>query len=101
MICIVEEFLCEDGLYCTVNVMSEDVIAMLQNRIRKLRKEMGMTQNDLAKAAQLTQASISAIESYVHEPSLWSAYWLSRALNTTIPELFDFEGVWKKDVRDY
>ena len=64
----------------------------MQNKIRKLRKEMGMTQNDLAKAAQLTQATISDIECHVHEPSLWSAYRLSLALNTAIEELFDFEG---------
>ena len=70
---------------------------MLPNKIKKLRKEMGMTQNDLAKATGLDQTTISNIELYEHIPSLISAYCLSRALNTTIPELFDFGGVWKDD----
>lgn len=62
------------------------------DRIRELREQMGISQTELAAAARITQAAISAIErGEVKSPSLETARNIARALGTTIEELFPVE----------
>jgi transcriptional regulator with XRE-family HTH domain len=47
-----------------------------------------MTQRDLAKAAGLTQVTISNIEIGKHEPEDYTKFRLAKALECTVDELF-------------
>ncbi len=59
--------------------MSEKVIS----RIKQRRRELKMTQTELAKAAKLTPAAISQFESGTRKPSFNTLSSLSDALNVT------------------
>ncbi len=59
--------------------MSEEVIS----RIKQRRRELNMTQTELAKAANLTPAAISQFESGTRKPSFNTISSLSDALKVT------------------
>ncbi len=59
--------------------MSEEVIS----RIKQRRRELKMTQTELAKAAKLTPAAISQFESGTRKPSFNTLSSLSDALRVT------------------
>ena len=60
----------------------------LGNIIAGLRKELGLTQTELAIACGLTRPLISAVETDRHTPSVKAALAIARALGTTVEELF-------------
>jgi putative transcriptional regulator len=60
----------------------------MKNRIRELRKELGMRQEDLAREAGVTRQTINAIENDRYNPTLILAMKLARILKTTVEDLF-------------
>lgn len=65
----------------------------MNNRIRLLRTELGLTQADLAKAVNIARQSLNAIENQRHDPSVTLAFAIARALGKPIDEVFiDAEG---------
>lgn len=66
------------------------------NRVRQLREERGLTQQELGELVGVSRQSIAAIEKGKFDPTVWLAYDLSRAFGITIEELFDFEGSERK-----
>jgi|UPI00068A5D72 putative transcriptional regulator len=54
----------------------------------KSRKDLGMTQDDLATKANLSRAMLSNIERGYTFPSLYAAYRISKVLNRSIEYLF-------------
>ena len=59
------------------------------NNIRKRRKELGLTQQQLCQQAGLCDASaVSRFELYKAVPTLFTAIRIARALETTVEELF-------------
>ena len=64
----------------------------MMNRIKKLRKEKGYRQEDLAEALGVTRQTIIAIENNKYNPTLELAMKMARYLNTTVEELFILEG---------
>src|SRR5262245_33352324 len=60
----------------------------LDNRVKALRQARGWTQDDLARAADLSRTGISAIESRRLVPSVAAAIGLARALDCTVEDLF-------------
>lgn len=60
----------------------------MQNKIESLRKEIGLTQADLAKACNVTRQTINAIENNKYDPTLQLAFSLSKILNTKVDKLF-------------
>lgn len=60
----------------------------VSNIIADLRKELGLTQTELALACGLTRPLISAVETDRHTPSVRAALAIARALGTTVEELF-------------
>lgn len=60
----------------------------MNNRIRLLRTELGLTQADLAKAVQIARQSLNAIENQRHDPSVTLAFAIARALGKPIDEVF-------------
>jgi putative transcriptional regulator len=65
----------------------------LINSIRRLRFEHGeMTQQELADKASVTRQTIIAIEAGKYAPSLPLAFRIARAFNTSIEDVFQYEG---------
>ena len=61
--------------------------------MRELRTAAGLRQEDLAERVSVSRQTIISIEGGRYNPSLELAWRLSKALGTTIEDLFDFEGV--------
>ena len=64
---------------------------LLNNRIKELRKQNKITQDELAKAAKVTRQTIISLENGKYNASLQLAHRLANFFNTTIEELFIFE----------
>lgn len=61
-------------------------------RLKALRREKGLTQEDLAKAINRSASLISSLERGVDAPSFETLEELARALEVPVRDLFDFEG---------
>lgn len=60
----------------------------LENCIKKIRTERGMTQEDLAEAVRVSRQTIIAIEKGNYVPSLLLAFRFSKVFKTPIEKLF-------------
>jgi putative transcriptional regulator len=63
----------------------------MKNRIRDLRTERGLTQEDLAEIIGVSRQTINAIEKEKFDPSLPTAFRLARLFELKIEELFSYE----------
>lgn len=63
----------------------------MNNKIREFRARYDLTQEDLAKMAGVRRETIVFLEKGKYNPSLKLAYDISRALKSTIEEVFIFE----------
>ena len=63
----------------------------MKNIVKKLRKEAGLRQEDLANKAGVSRQTIIAVENDKYDPTLELAVKLARHLNTTVEELFILE----------
>jgi len=63
----------------------------MKNKIRILRKELGLRQEDIANQLNVTRQTIIAIENNKYNPSLELAMKLARLLNTTIEDMFQLD----------
>ncbi|GAB4267412.1 MAG: hypothetical protein Kow0080_09520 [Candidatus Promineifilaceae bacterium] len=59
-------------------------------RLKELRQQKGMTQEDLAKATGLSVSFIRAVEQGINSPSFNSLETISSALGLDVKQLFDF-----------
>jgi putative transcriptional regulator len=62
----------------------------MDNRIRELRARHDLTQEELAKLVGVRRETIVFLEKGKYNPSLKLAYDISRALKSTIEEVFVF-----------
>ncbi|MGM1047069.1 putative transcriptional regulator [Paenibacillus uliginis N3/975] len=60
----------------------------MENRIHELRKQIRMSQEELAKACGVSRQTINAIENNKYDPSLQLAFQLSKTLGITVDDLF-------------
>ncbi|ADK14825.1 MULTISPECIES: helix-turn-helix transcriptional regulator [Clostridium] len=60
----------------------------MKNNIKVLRKQLGLRQEDVANALNVTRQTINAIENSKYNPTLELAMRLAKLLNTTVDELF-------------
>lgn len=60
----------------------------MDNQIRALRKALGLSQEELAKACGVSRQTINAIENNKYDPALALAFHLAKTLGTTVDELF-------------
>lgn len=60
----------------------------MDNQIRALRKALGLSQEELAKACGVSRQTINAIENNKYDPTLGLAMRLARLLNTPVEEIF-------------
>lgn len=63
----------------------------MKNNIKTLRKKLGIRQEDLAHALEVSRQTINAIENDKYSPTLELAMKLAKYLNTTVEELFILE----------
>lgn len=60
----------------------------MKNRIKDLRKQKRLRQEDLARLVNVTRQTINAIENNKYDPTLELAMKLARCLETPVEELF-------------
>ena len=63
----------------------------MNNRIKELRKQKKITQDELAKAVEVTPQTIISLENGKYNASLQLAYKISRYFGTNIEDVFIFE----------
>ena len=63
----------------------------MENRIKELRKQNKITQDELAGAVAVTRQTIISLESGKYNASLQLAHRLAKFFNITIEELFIFD----------
>lgn len=60
----------------------------MENKIREMRREKGLLQEQLAKKCGVSRQTINAIENNKYDPTLALAFKLAQELGTTVDELF-------------
>ena len=60
----------------------------MENIIRNKRKELGLSQEDLAKKCGVSRQTVNAIENNKYDPTLALAFCLAKELQITVDELF-------------
>ncbi len=60
----------------------------MENQIRALRTEKGLSQEELAKRCGVTRQTVNAIENNKYDPTLSLAFRLADELGTTVGALF-------------
>ena len=60
----------------------------MENSIRVRRKELDLSQEELAKRCGVSRQTINAIENNKYDPTLALAFSLARELQVTVDELF-------------
>ena len=68
----------------------QEEIAYISKKIRELRKERRMSQEELARAVGTTRQTITSIEIGKYTASLVLAYKIAHYFGKTIEEVFDF-----------
>ena len=63
----------------------------MKNRIETIRKELGIVQEEFAKAMGVSRQTISSLENGRYNPSIMLAYKIARYFGMTIEEVFIFE----------
>ena len=60
----------------------------MDNKIRARRKELGLSQEELARRCGVSRQTVNAIENNKYDPTLALAFHLARELGTTVDDLF-------------
>jgi len=63
----------------------------MRNKIKILRKELGLRQEDVANQLSVTRQTIIAIENDKYNPTLELAMKLARLLNTPVEQIFQLD----------
>tara|TARA_B100001778_G_scaffold18141_2_gene13640 strand:+ start:860 stop:1075 length:216 start_codon:yes stop_codon:yes gene_type:complete len=66
--------------------------AKLLNRLQELRKQAGLTQEELSNSAEVSRKSINAIENGIYVPSTVLALKIARTLKCKVEDLFKLPG---------
>ena len=66
----------------------------MKNRLESIRNEQGISQEELAKALEVSRQTISSLENGRYNPSIILAFKIARYFNRTIEEVFIYEEDW-------
>lgn len=64
----------------------------MKNRVKELRKNQKLTQEELANLIGISRQAINAIKKEKFDPSLPTAFKMSKLFEIAIEELFFYEG---------
>ena len=64
------------------------MVADMENTIWNKRKELGLSQEELAKKCGVSRQTVNAIENNKYDPTLALAFCLAKELQVTVDELF-------------
>ncbi len=65
----------------------------MKNKLKELRRGLGLRQEDIARILGVTRQTIIAIENDKYNPTLELAMKLARFLNTPVEDIFQLEEV--------
>lgn len=77
--------------FLTLFIIRKDMADNMKNIIKNRRKELGFSQDELAKKCNVSRQTINAIENNKYDPTLSLAFKLSKELQTTVDKLFEPE----------
>ncbi|HHX69191.1 MAG: helix-turn-helix transcriptional regulator [Miniphocaeibacter sp.] len=63
----------------------------MKNRLRELRKERGINQEELAEALEVTRQTIGSLENGRYDPSINLAFKIAKYFNLQIEDIFIYE----------
>ena len=63
----------------------------MKNKIESIRKELGILQDEFAKAMGVSRQTISSLENGRYNPSILLAHKIAKYFDMTIEEVFIFE----------
>lgn len=63
----------------------------MKNRLEELRRQAGMTQEELAEALEVSRQTVGSLENGRYNPSILLAFKIARLFHTTIEEVFLYE----------
>ncbi|MGC7871095.1 helix-turn-helix transcriptional regulator [Desulfosporosinus sp. SYSU MS00001] len=64
----------------------------MKNKLEEIRKERGITQEELADRLEVSRQTISSLENGRYNPSIILAFKIARFFNLSIEEIFIYEG---------
>ncbi|MCI8556307.1 MAG: helix-turn-helix transcriptional regulator [Lachnospiraceae bacterium] len=63
----------------------------MKNRLEEIRKERGVTQEELAGSLEVSRQTIGSLENGRYNPSILLAFKIARYFHMTIEEIFIYE----------
>lgn len=63
----------------------------MNNRVKEIRKQKGIKQDEFAKALGVSRQTVSSIETGRFDPSIMLAYKIAKIFELTIEDVFIFE----------
>ena len=63
----------------------------MKNRLEQIRKEKGITQEELADALEVSRQTVGSLENGRYNPSIILAYKIAKYFNLTIEEICIYE----------
>ena len=72
----------------------------MKNRIRELREQKGLTQEQLGEMVGASRPAVKGIETEKFEPSIWLAHDISKIFGRSIEEVFLFDESQRKSRAD-
>jgi transcriptional regulator with XRE-family HTH domain len=72
-------------------IFDEEGLKLLAKRLKEIRSEKGITQEELSYRSELTLSQIARIETIKTNPTISTIFKIVRALEIPLKELFNFE----------
>ena len=72
-------------------IFDEEGLQLLAKRLKEIRSEKGVSQEDLAYRSELTLSQIARIETVRINPTISTIFRIARTLEVPLSELFNFE----------
>ncbi len=63
----------------------------MKNKLEKIRKERGITQEDLAKILEVSRQTVGSLENGRYNPSIILAFKIARYFEMAIEDIFIYE----------
>lgn len=72
-------------------IFDEEGLKLLAKRLKEIRSEKGLSQEELAYRSEITLSQIARIETVKINPTISTIFKIARTLEVPLSELFNFE----------